>query len=71
MVKVGTSEKSSKYKGLDVRVGVLLSLEQRDWLRAQSDATGIPLTALVRRAIDAYRAGLERKAVKKAKPAVA
>ena len=68
MAKVYTSEKSKRYKGLDVRVGVLVSTEQRDWLQAQSASTGIPLTAIVRRAIDAYRQGLARKTAKR--PAV-
>lgn len=69
MSKVKISAKAPQYKGLDARVGVLLSVEMRDWLQAQSKSTGIPLTVHVRRALDAYRANIERKAAKISKPA--
>lgn len=62
MNKVKPSAKAKQYRGLDARVGVLLSVETRDWLQAHSRATSIPLTVHVRRAIDAYRAAIERKA---------
>jgi hypothetical protein len=61
MGKVETEGKAKQYKGLDARVGVLLSAETRDWLQAHSKATDIPLTVHVRRAIDLYRASIERK----------
>jgi hypothetical protein len=67
MSKVDTSGKAKQYKGLDARVGVLLSVEMRDWLQAHTKATDIPLTVHVRRALDMYRASIDRKA-KRVKP---
>jgi hypothetical protein len=70
MSKVVKAEKSSRSKGL-TRIGVLVSIEQAKWLSARSEATHIPLTAIVRLAIDAYRQTVERKAARKPAPAVA
>lgn len=56
--------KTSKAKGLDVRIGYLTNADQRDWLQAHSEATGVPITAIIRRAVEAYRQGIARKAAK-------
>jgi hypothetical protein len=55
------SEKSSRDKGLQERVVVLVDAEQREWLQAQSESTGAPIGAIIRRAIEAYRLQLKKK----------
>jgi hypothetical protein len=54
-------EKVSRSKGLDVRVGYLTTAEQRDWLQAHSTATGLPITVIIRRAVDEYRARVSKR----------
>jgi hypothetical protein len=62
--------KSKKDKGLNERVVVLMTAEQRAWIQSHSDATGVPVTAIFRRAIEQYRQGMTRKAARKAAPGV-
>lgn len=45
----------NKNKGLQERVVVLMTKDQRGWLQGQSDSTGAPIGDIVRRAVDAYR----------------
>jgi len=40
-----------------VKHSLYLSAEQLEWLRRESERTGAPVSELIRRAIDAYRAG--------------
>jgi arsenate reductase-like glutaredoxin family protein len=64
MTKPAKVRKFIKDKGLQERIIFLTDESQRAWLQAQSEQSGAPVSAIVRRAVDAYRAGLERKPAK-------
>jgi Ribbon-helix-helix domain len=69
MARKVTSGKSKKDKGLHTRVVVLVSDDQQAWLQAQSEATGAPVSNIVRRAVEDYRERLTKRKAAKPKPA--
>ena len=56
--------KSTRDRGLQQRIVFLTDKDQEAWLHEQSRATRAPLGDILRRAVDAYRQGIERKAAK-------
>jgi hypothetical protein len=56
--------KLKRDKGLHERIVVLANKDLYDWLQAQSESTGAPVGAIVRRAVEAYRQRLVKPAAK-------
>jgi hypothetical protein len=61
MTKDAKAGKSKKDKGLHERVVVLMTAEQRAWIQSHSEDTSLPVTVILRRAIEQYRQSLAKK----------
>src|SRR5260370_19451263 len=68
VIEMPRRPKSTRDRGLQQRIEFLTDRDQQHWLHEHSRATHAPLGDILRRAVEAYRQTIERKAAKQPKP---